>query len=1535
MKQFFFLFLIFLSSNIYSQTPEKMSYQAIVRNSTDELLVNKDVNLIILIRQGSPRGTILYSEKHNTSTNRNGLVSLQIGTGLPEIGRFSNIDWSQGPYFVENQVDILNNGNFSITGISQMLSVPYALHAKSADAFNGVISAAQIHDLPNYLDNGIDGNETMFKDWDKNYADDFSGKYEDLIGIPKIYTSMEVDSLLLSVQGGEGVVQSLQLENEKLTISGGNSVTFANWDTDVEDDFSGNYDDLENKPEMFNGNYEDLQNQPVLFSGNYEDLHNLPQIYTSAEVDSLLLSVEGGEGFAQSLNLENKDLTISGGNSVSFENWDTNAEDDFSGSYRDLSDIPNFYTAAQVDSLLLSVESGEGIVQSLHLENKELTISGGNSVSFENWDINVEDDFSGNFEDLHNLPQIYTSAEVDSLLFSVEGVEGIVQSLNLENKELSISGGNSVSFENWDTNAEDDFSGSYRDLSDIPNFYTAAKVDSLLLSVEGGEGITQSLHLENKELSISGGNFVSFENWDTNAEDDFSGSYDDLEDKPEFFSGNFEDLQNKPALFSGNFEDLINLPQLYTSAEVDSLLFSVEGGEGIAQSLHLENKELTISGGNSVSFENWDTNAEDDFSGSYDDLEDKPEFFSGNFEDLQNKPALFSGNFEDLINLPPLYTSAEVDSLLLSVEGGEGIAQSLHLENKELTISGGNSVSFENWDTNAEDDFSGNYGDLQNKPNLFSGQFNDLTNIPHLYTAEEVDDLLANLKNNASAPQELSLDKNQLSISQGNNVSFESWDTNAEDDFDGKYSSLLDAPSIYTKSEVDNLLSNKPESDKDNQFLTLNEDQLTISNGNTVAFDEWDRDVTDDFSGDYNDLRNKPEFYMSTTIVDSIKEVSNKIEITNEDAGVLFISNSPTNDTVVIPNKLKFEGQVVRFEAQNSGDIVLDAAKIILYDLNRNEVKDPHLRKGAIRQISDNAWILEGNQISIISQDTQFIDVTTDLVALIDAKKNAVGNGIEDDAPALQSAIYAGAQFKKTIYLPAGKYKINSQIQLSSSGLHIKGAGMDKTFIIYDSSYKGSGALFQSNGKSDITFEDLSISGNKKEVEAAVQINSYPNNNKRIGFERVRIFNFWGHGIMLGHGNDKSWSNDEVIIQNCKLYNIGSPSSPISFTDHDTSRFNAIHLQQDTRKLLITGNTIYNCSGDGIFGWGWSDTSDNFPAESHGDWIITGNNITRCWMGIEINGNGLPQKISIQNNIIKYPTRNYGYCLSIDSQFGHISNNTLVTNDRCAIEGTINQGSISNNIINISAFKDGGNGLAPNAKPSSSNRIAAMELYGFAVKVTGNNITLERKNPNSFTPAEFNGIKIISTTTDPSSQPTSFDGIDGNPGYWHISDNYIHGFTHKAVDATNSKIYKVYIRGNTFTSRNAVESPIQIYGYDWVVKGNIFDLTASIPKDRFHGAVRVFAGQSNNTRSIVSENTIINDVWQFLNTDKFIAFKNDFVMNNGLAYTSYPYPAMTEAQKGSIEKLHEGMMIYQKDGTKGIYLYNGQSWILQQNLLPQ
>jgi len=168
---FIFIFFIFLTTFLQAQSPEKMSYQAVVRDASDDLVISSTVGMKVSILQGSAGGTAVYVETHTPATNADGLVTIEIGAGTVVSGDFSAIDWSAGPYFLKTETDPAGGTNYTITGTSQLLSVPYALYAKTAENFTetdpvfgasvaGGITGADTANWNNKLDAEVDGSVT-------------------------------------------------------------------------------------------------------------------------------------------------------------------------------------------------------------------------------------------------------------------------------------------------------------------------------------------------------------------------------------------------------------------------------------------------------------------------------------------------------------------------------------------------------------------------------------------------------------------------------------------------------------------------------------------------------------------------------------------------------------------------------------------------------------------------------------------------------------------------------------------------------------------------------------------------------------------------------------------------------------------------------------------------------------------------------------------------------------------------------------------------------------------------------------------------------------------------------------------------------------------------------------------------------------------------------------------------------------------------------------------------------------------------------
>ncbi len=135
-KIYTILVAIMLTATVFAQAPGKMTYQAVVRDGSSTLITSTVVGIEINIYQTTASGSLVYTETQTTTTNVNGLLSIEIGgqTG------FDQIDWANGPYFIETNIDVTGGSTYTITGVSQLLTVPYALHAKTAETITGGIT---------------------------------------------------------------------------------------------------------------------------------------------------------------------------------------------------------------------------------------------------------------------------------------------------------------------------------------------------------------------------------------------------------------------------------------------------------------------------------------------------------------------------------------------------------------------------------------------------------------------------------------------------------------------------------------------------------------------------------------------------------------------------------------------------------------------------------------------------------------------------------------------------------------------------------------------------------------------------------------------------------------------------------------------------------------------------------------------------------------------------------------------------------------------------------------------------------------------------------------------------------------------------------------------------------------------------------------------------------------------------------------------------------------------------------------------------
>ncbi|MDZ7738201.1 MAG: tail fiber domain-containing protein [Bacteroidales bacterium] len=131
------LFLSFLAiaicavHSVFAQAPQELNYQAVVRDASGNPIASTTVGVKLSILQGSSSGSPVCIEEFSPATNAYGLVTLEIGS-VNNVD-FEAIDWSVGPYFLKVEIEQAGGTSYTEAGTTQLLSVPYALHAATAE----------------------------------------------------------------------------------------------------------------------------------------------------------------------------------------------------------------------------------------------------------------------------------------------------------------------------------------------------------------------------------------------------------------------------------------------------------------------------------------------------------------------------------------------------------------------------------------------------------------------------------------------------------------------------------------------------------------------------------------------------------------------------------------------------------------------------------------------------------------------------------------------------------------------------------------------------------------------------------------------------------------------------------------------------------------------------------------------------------------------------------------------------------------------------------------------------------------------------------------------------------------------------------------------------------------------------------------------------------------------------------------------------------------------------------------------------------
>ena len=224
-----------ISLSSFGQAPEGFKYQAVVRNASNTILNNQAVGMRMTIQQGSIGGTTVYSETFAPTTNAYGLVNLEIGNGTVISGTFASIDWANGPFFIETAVDVTGGTSYTVMGTSQLMSVPYALYAKTSGNGQGPAGPQGIQGPAGA--NGAQGLQGIQGVAGTNGSNGVDGKYitsaSIIAGTDSIQYTFNDNSTLIvdNARGAQGIqgVQGIQGLQGIQGVAGTNATATSPW----------------------------------------------------------------------------------------------------------------------------------------------------------------------------------------------------------------------------------------------------------------------------------------------------------------------------------------------------------------------------------------------------------------------------------------------------------------------------------------------------------------------------------------------------------------------------------------------------------------------------------------------------------------------------------------------------------------------------------------------------------------------------------------------------------------------------------------------------------------------------------------------------------------------------------------------------------------------------------------------------------------------------------------------------------------------------------------------------------------------------------------------------------------------------------------------------------------------------------------------------------------------------------------------------------------------------------------------------------
>ena len=425
MKKFYsVLIALIITVNVFAQAPEKISYQAVVRNSSNQLVTNHDIGMRISILQTAETGAEVYVETQTPKTNANGLVTVEIGSGTIVSGVFSTINWSSGIYFIRTEIDPMGGTSYTITGTSQLLSVPYALHAKKADTYSETDPVFTQHPA-NGLTNSDITNWNAAYSWGNHASAGYLTNFTEtdpifLASAANSVTATNLSNWNTAYSWGNhasaGYLTNFTETDPIFLASAANSVTatnLSNWNTAYS---WGNHASA-----GYLTNFTETDPIFLASAANSVTATNLSNWNTAYSWGN-----HASAGYLKNFTETDPTFLTSAANGITLANI-TDWNNAFSwgnhvGLYRPISYVP---TWSEITSNPFNIASPA---------DNQLLRYNSPSNKWENWTPN------------------FLTTEVDG------SVTNEIQTLALTTNQLSISGtgGNSVTFTNWDTDKNDD-----------------------------------------------------------------------------------------------------------------------------------------------------------------------------------------------------------------------------------------------------------------------------------------------------------------------------------------------------------------------------------------------------------------------------------------------------------------------------------------------------------------------------------------------------------------------------------------------------------------------------------------------------------------------------------------------------------------------------------------------------------------------------------------------------------------------------------------------------------------------------------------------------------------------------------------------------------------------------------------------------------------------------------------------------------------------------------------------------------------------